>query len=251
MDYSWVDHTSWHSRDSQRGKRKTSEQAVLSDSNTFSERQKKMVCFGGHSLEEDLEWSEPQIKDSGVDTCSSTTLNEEHSHSEKHPVTWQPSKDGDRLIGRILLNKRLKDGSVPRDSGAMLGLKVVGGKMTESGRLCAFITKVKKGSLADTVGHLRPGDEVLEWNGRLLQGATFEEVYNIILESKPEPQVELVVSRPIGDIPRIPDSTHAQLESSSSSFESQKMDRPSISVTSPMSPGMLRDVPQFLSGQLS
>ncbi|XP_064250179.1 regulating synaptic membrane exocytosis protein 2 isoform X34 [Passer domesticus] len=175
----------------------------------------------------------------------------EASPMSLHPVTWQPSKDGDRLIGRILLNKRLKDGSVPRDSGAMLGLKVVGGKMTESGRLCAFITKVKKGSLADTVGHLRPGDEVLEWNGRILQGATFEEVYNIILESKPEPQVELVVSRPIGDIPRIPDSTHAQLESSSSSFESQKMDRPSISVTSPMSPGMLRDVPQFLSGQLS
>uniref|UniRef100_A0A2I3HMB0 Regulating synaptic membrane exocytosis 2 n=1 Tax=Nomascus leucogenys TaxID=61853 RepID=A0A2I3HMB0_NOMLE len=220
---------------SEKGKKeKTSEQAVLSDSNTRI-----------------WKWSEPQIKDSGVDTCSSTTLNEEHSHSDKHPVTWQPSKDGDRLIGRILLNKRLKDGSVPRDSGAMLGLKVVGGKMTESGRLCAFITKVKKGSLADTVGHLRPGDEVLEWNGRLLQGATFEEVYNIILESKPEPQVELVVSRPIGDIPRIPDSTHAQLESSSSSFESQKMDRPSISVTSPMSPGMLRDVPQFLSGQLS
>ncbi|XP_025251151.1 regulating synaptic membrane exocytosis protein 2 isoform X18 [Theropithecus gelada] len=175
----------------------------------------------------------------------------EASPMSLHPVTWQPSKDGDRLIGRILLNKRLKDGSIPRDSGAMLGLKVVGGKMTDSGRLCAFITKVKKGSLADTVGHLRPGDEVLEWNGRLLQGATFEEVYNIILESKPEPQVELVVSRPIGDIPRIPDSTHAQLESSSSSFESQKMDRPSISVTSPMSPGMLRDVPQFLSGQLS
>ncbi|XP_047639417.1 regulating synaptic membrane exocytosis protein 2 isoform X25 [Phacochoerus africanus] len=175
----------------------------------------------------------------------------EASPMSLHPVTWQPSKDGDRLIGRILLNKRLKDGTVSRDSGAMLGLKVVGGKMTESGRLCAFITKVKKGSLADTVGHLRPGDEVLEWNGRLLQGATFEEVYNIILESKPEPQVELVVSRPIGDIPRIPDSTHAQLESSSSSFESQKMDRPSISVTSPMSPGMLRDVPQFLSGQLS
>uniref|UniRef100_UPI00398E7FF8 regulating synaptic membrane exocytosis protein 2 n=1 Tax=Pristiophorus japonicus TaxID=55135 RepID=UPI00398E7FF8 len=236
---------------SQRGKRKTSEQAVLSDSNALSERQKKMVRFGGHSLEEDLEWSEPQIKDSGVDTCSSTTLNEEHSHSEKHPVTWQPSKDGERLIGRILLNKRLKDGSVPRDSGALLGLKVVGGKMTESGRLCAFITKVKKGSLADTVGHLRPGDEVLEWNGRSLQGATFEEVYNIIFESKPEPQVELLVSRPIGDIPRIPDSTHGQLESSSSSFESQKMERPSISVTSPMSPGMLRDAPQFLPGQLS
>ncbi|XP_056236008.1 regulating synaptic membrane exocytosis protein 2 isoform X14 [Seriola aureovittata] len=238
--------------DSQRGKRKTIEQAFMSEpTHTLSERQKKMVRFGGHSFEEDLAWCEPQVKDSGVDTCSSTTLNEEHSHSEKHPVTWQPSKDGDRLIGRILLNKRMKDGSVPRDSGALLGLKVVGGKMTESGRLCAFITKVRKGSLADTVGHLRPGDQVLEWNGKLLQGATFKEVYNIILESKPEPQVELVVSRPIGDIPRIPDSTHAQLESSSSSFESQKMDRPSISVTSPMSPSMLRDAPQYLSGQLS
>ncbi|XP_051575085.1 regulating synaptic membrane exocytosis protein 2 isoform X4 [Myxocyprinus asiaticus] len=232
--------------DSQRGKRQTFEQ-----SHTLSEGQKKMVRFGGHSLEEDAEWCEPQVKDSGVDTCSSTTLNEEHSHSEKHPVTWQPSKDGDRLIGRILLNKRMKDGSVPRDSGALLGLKVVGGKMTESGRLCAFITKVRKGSLADTVGHLRPGDQVLEWNGRQLQGATFKEVYNIILESKPEPQIELVVSRPIGDIPRIPESTHTQLESSSSSFESQKMERPSISITSPMSPGVLRDAPQYLSGQLT
>lgn len=50
---------------------------------TLSEWQKKMVRFGGHSFEEDLAWCEPQVKDSGVDTCSSTTLNEEHSHSEK------------------------------------------------------------------------------------------------------------------------------------------------------------------------
>ncbi|XP_043072918.1 regulating synaptic membrane exocytosis protein 2 isoform X15 [Puntigrus tetrazona] len=233
----------------QRGKRKTNEQAYFLDA-SYAERQKTVVRFRERSRDEDAEWCEPQVKDSGVDTCSSTTLNEEHSHSDKHPVTWQPSKDGERLIGRIVLNKRMKDGTVPRDTGALLGLKVVGGKMTESGRLCAFITKVKRGSLADTVGHLRPGDQVLEWNGRVLQGATFKEVYNIILESKPEPQVELVVSRPIGDVPRIPESTHGQLESSSSSFESQKMG-PSISVTSPMSPGMLRDNPQYLSGQLS
>uniref|UniRef100_A0AAY4D3Q5 Regulating synaptic membrane exocytosis 2b n=1 Tax=Denticeps clupeoides TaxID=299321 RepID=A0AAY4D3Q5_9TELE len=128
----------------------------------------------------------------------------------QHPVTWQPSKDGERLIGRILLNKRMKDGTVPRDTGALLGLKVVGGKMTESGKLCAFITKVKRGSLADTVGHLRPGDQVIEWNGRVLQ----------------------------------------EHGTCSSSFESQKMG-PAISVTSPMSPGMLRDAPQYLSGQLS
>lgn len=45
---------------------------------------------------------------------------------------------------------------------------------------------------------LIPGDEVLQWNGKSLPGATKKEVYNIILESKAEPQVEIVVSRPIG-----------------------------------------------------
>ncbi|XP_061833184.1 regulating synaptic membrane exocytosis protein 1-like isoform X2 [Nerophis lumbriciformis] len=185
-----------------------------------------------------------------------------------HPVTWQPSKEGDHLIGRITLSKR---SAMPREAGSLLGLKVIGGKMTETGRLGAFITKVKKGSLADVVGHLRAGDEVLQWNGKSLPGATKKEVYNIILESKAEPQVELVVSRPIGsihrimsknllrkvykayqDIPRIPESSHPPLESTgSSSFESQKMERPSISVMSPTSPGTLRDLPLELRGQLS
>ncbi|XP_031417704.1 regulating synaptic membrane exocytosis protein 1 isoform X1 [Clupea harengus] len=183
-----------------------------------------------------------------------------------HPVTWQPSKEGDHLIGRITLSKR---SAMPREAGSLLGLKVVGGKMTETGRLGAFITKVKKGSLADIVGHLRAGDEVLQWNGKALPGATKKEVYNIILESKNAPQVEIVVSRPIGcihrilpnnclkkvhrvyqDTPRIPESTHPPLDSTgSSSFESQKMERPSISVMSPTSPGILRDL--VVPGQLS
>uniref|UniRef100_A0A3P9CRB7 Regulating synaptic membrane exocytosis 1 n=1 Tax=Maylandia zebra TaxID=106582 RepID=A0A3P9CRB7_9CICH len=173
-----------------------------------------------------------------------------------HPVTWQPSKEGDHLIGRITLSKRTA--AMPKEAGALLGLKVVGGRVTESGRLGAFITKVKKGSLADVVGHLRAGDEVLQWNGKLLPGATMKEVYNIILESQADPQVELVVSRPIGvyrkyhDIPRIPDTSHPPLESTgSSSFESQKMERPSLNVLSPSSPGMLRDAPQLMPGRLS
>nr|XP_046258953.1 regulating synaptic membrane exocytosis protein 1-like isoform X8 [Scatophagus argus] len=167
-----------------------------------------------------------------------------------HPVTWQPSKEGDHLIGRITLSKR--SATMPKEAGALLGLKVVGGRITESGRLGAFITKVKKGSLADVVGHLRAGDEVLQWNGKLLPGATMKEVYNIILESQAEPQVELVVSRPIGDIPRIPDTSHPPLESTgSSSFESQKMERPSLNVLSPSSPGMLQDAPQLMPGRLS
>ncbi|XP_026212182.1 regulating synaptic membrane exocytosis protein 1-like isoform X7 [Anabas testudineus] len=173
-----------------------------------------------------------------------------------HPVTWQPSKEGDHLIGRITLSKRST--AMPKEAGALLGLKVVGGRVTESGRLGAFITKVKKGSLADVVGHLRAGDEVLQWNRKLLPGLTMKEVYNIILESQAEPQVELVVSRPIGvyrkyhDIPRIPDTSHPPLESTgSSSFESQKMERPSLNVLSPSSPGMLPDAPHLMPGQLS
>uniref|UniRef100_A0A8C1IH61 Regulating synaptic membrane exocytosis 1 n=1 Tax=Cyprinus carpio TaxID=7962 RepID=A0A8C1IH61_CYPCA len=167
-----------------------------------------------------------------------------------HPVSWQPSKEGDHLIGRITLSKR---STMPREAGSLLGLKVVGGKMTESGRLGAFITKVKKGSLADIVGHLRAGDEVLQWNGKALPGATKKEVYNIILESQSAPQVEIVVSRPIGDTPRLPGTSHPPLESTGSSSidDSQKMDRPSISVMSPTSPGMLRDLPLVLPGQLS
>uniref|UniRef100_A0A8C6VSW2 Regulating synaptic membrane exocytosis 2b n=1 Tax=Nothobranchius furzeri TaxID=105023 RepID=A0A8C6VSW2_NOTFU len=162
-----------------------------------------------------------------------------HTNKQSHQGGLQDkSEDGERLIGRIVLNKRMKDGTVPADTGALLGLKVVGGKMTESGRLCAFITKVKKGSLADTVGHLRPGDQVLEWNGRVLQGATFNEVYNIIMESKPEPQVELVVCRPIRVGVKL-----CVLCSGSCSFDSQKVG-PSISVTSPLSPSVL-------SGQVS
>lgn len=51
---------------------------------------------------------------------------------------------------------------------------------------------------------LPEGDEVLEWNGRSLQGKTFEEVYDIISESRQEPQVELIVSRQLSDVGRQP-----------------------------------------------
>ncbi|CAL8365907.1 unnamed protein product [Arctogadus glacialis] len=171
--------------------------------------------IGGHSS------SEEELSHAGYEgydrNMESHWLDQGSWHSEApptstHAVTWQPSKDGERLIGRILLNKRMKDGSIADDTGALLGLKVVGGRMTESGRLCAFITKVKRGGLADTVGHLRPGDQVLEWNGRPLQGATFKEVYNIILESKIQPQIELLVSRALSDSAQMSDNSATHLD---------------------------------------
>lgn len=40
-----------------------------------------------------------------------------------------------------------------------------------------------------------PGDEVVEWNGRSLHGKSVQDVYEIISETRQEPQVELIVSR--------------------------------------------------------
>ncbi|XP_077990768.1 regulating synaptic membrane exocytosis protein 2-like [Glandiceps talaboti] len=234
-------------------KRKAAIHYGLLSESEMTAAKKKIVRFGrgeGRSMDEDLEWSEPQIKDSGVDTSSNTTLNEEHILN-KHPVTWQPDLDNNRLIGHMILKKVSRDGTPPRDSSAILGLKVVGGKMTDIGKLGAFITKVKKGSIADTVGHLRAGDEVLNWNGRNLQGATFDEVYDIVLDSKSEPLVELTVARQMGDIgpekdPRDIIAKRASLsKSSSSGYDSGKMKedeepskprRPSVTITSPGSP---------------
>ncbi|XP_011647234.1 regulating synaptic membrane exocytosis protein 2 [Pogonomyrmex barbatus] len=108
-----------------------------------------------------------------------------------HPLSWQMSEDGQKIIGHMVLRKSAGSGSC----SSILGLKVVGGKLLEDGSMGALIEKVKKGSTADIEGQLRPGDEVIAWNGRSLQGKSFREVYDIITESRLEPQIELVVER--------------------------------------------------------
>lgn len=85
----------------------------------------------------------------------------------QHPVSWQPSADGTRLIGHMILHKSSKDASVAAALGAssasgssatILGLKVVGGKLLPGNRVGAVVEKVKKGSVADTAGRLLPGE---------------------------------------------------------------------------------------------
>ncbi|XP_071966092.1 regulating synaptic membrane exocytosis protein 2-like isoform X3 [Antedon mediterranea] len=199
----------------------------------------------GQSFEDDGEWSEPQIKDSGVDTSSSTTLYDDH-YPLKHPVTWQRDIDNHRLIGRMILKKGQSDGSLKEDSSAILGLKV--GR--DRGKLGPFISKIRQGSIADTVGQLKEGDEVLEWNGQPLQGKDFSEVHDIINRSKREPQVQLVVARAMGSDGRSATEKNHQTmnkrSSQSSGYESasrsskdeisQPIKRPSVTVTSPGSP---------------
>ncbi|XP_076044402.1 rab3 interacting molecule isoform X10 [Oratosquilla oratoria] len=201
------------------------------------------------------ESQDSQTKDSGIDSGTSSNFNSSEDSSKgevprvyRHPVSWQPSQDGSRMIGHMILNKTIKGEVGPGSSAAILGLKVVGGKILEGGKIGALIEKVKKGSIADTMGHLRPGDEVLEWNGRSLQGKTFEEVYDIIAESRQEPRVELMVSRQLSDAGRQPvrRHTHAGVESRGDSYDPRKFSepgrdrRPSVTITSPGSPETYR-----------
>ncbi|XP_043476494.1 regulating synaptic membrane exocytosis protein 2 [Leptopilina heterotoma] len=175
------------------------------DSRRFTERRgKKTVRFHGGTNVGDSqeEWSwevdrqgsqDSATKDSGIDTSSTFTSSEDSNRGDlpKHSLSWQASSDGQKMIGHMILLKSSGAGS----SSSILGLKVVGGKLLEDGSMGALIEKVKKGSTADIEGQLRPGDEVIEWNGRCLQGKSFQEVYDIIAASRQEPQVELVVSR--------------------------------------------------------
>lgn len=104
---------------------------------------------------------------------------------------------------------------------------------------------------------------MLEWNGYGLQGRTFEEVYDIICESRAEHEVEIVVSRPISDVGRpssiggAPSSVPGHRSASgmgpamggpgsvglsgpgSSRSSGGQRERPAVTVTSPASPDTL------------
>lgn len=65
------------------------------------------------------------------------------------------SADGSRMIGHMILRRGTREAT--GSSATILGLKVVGGKILENGFKGAVIEKVKKGSIADIEGQLRPG----------------------------------------------------------------------------------------------
>ncbi|XP_072936104.1 regulating synaptic membrane exocytosis protein 2 isoform X5 [Epargyreus clarus] len=192
------------------------------DNRRFTERRKKTVRFDGHEGAAtfprggrdasgaphdwaSLRWeSERQTsqdsatKDSGIDTSSTFTSSEDSNRGDcpKFPLSWQASADGTRMIGHMVLRKAVVEGGT-HSSAAILGLKVVGGKLLPDGTRGAIVEKVKKGSIADLEGQVRIGDEVLQWNGVPLQGRTNDEVATVVANSKHDSHVELVVSRPL------------------------------------------------------
>ncbi|KAK2719048.1 regulating synaptic membrane exocytosis protein 1-like isoform X2 [Artemia franciscana] len=211
---------------------------------SLSSSEEELRSTSGGTSCDDYEVESESVSEKGeVENSSDKSWKQEDNVTSRvknlvsHPVTWQPSSDGAKMVGHMVLKK---DSNAPGhvSSAAILGLKIVGGKTLENGKLGAIVEKVKRGSIADSVGHLRPGDEVLDWNGRSLQNKTFEEVYDILAETRHEPQVELVVSRMLSDIGRQsgpmkyvrPNNISRELPNP------RGRDRPAVTVTSPTSP---------------
>ncbi|XP_025411869.1 regulating synaptic membrane exocytosis protein 2 isoform X6 [Sipha flava] len=222
-----------------------SEKAICRKMGTINgSRRKKTVRFDHRHHQTTQQTS----KDSGFDTGSSIfTSNDDPIYLSdiKQPMSWQRSPDNKFLIGHMVLNKSVWETPISPSSSAaaMLGLKITGGKfLSATGRRCAIIDRVRKGSTADMEGNLKPGDEVLEWNGCLLQGKTQKEVSDIIAESKHLPQIELKVSRSI--LPRRANyGTPTKVTTSSMGLYDLRKDKPYVMVTSPGSPEHLASNP--------
>jgi C-terminal processing protease CtpA/Prc len=130
------------------------------------------------------------------------------------PCVWQLASDGKHLIGHLVLKSTPLNNNNNRNSmmnhststssidsndfnsSLSLGFKVLGGQLNPlTNDISAYVVKVKKDSVCDTVGHLQVGDEILKWNGKSFRGLSFEKVDNLIKKSKKDGQVELLVQR--------------------------------------------------------
>lgn len=82
------------------------------------------------------------------------------------------------MTGHLVLRKEMRDGA-GNPAINVLGLRILGDQILHDGSIGAVVEKVKKGSIADQIGRLRPGDEVIEWNGRY--GINLNEFYAIVV----------------------------------------------------------------------
>ncbi|XP_023205528.1 protein piccolo-like isoform X3 [Xiphophorus maculatus] len=124
---------------------------------------------------------------------------------------------------RVKLQRDLKDRSV---TGNGLGIRVVGGKEVPggSGDIGAYVAKVLPGGAAEQTGKILEGMQVLEWNGVLLTGKTYEEVQGLVGQLCNE--AELCVRLDLNMLAESEDSQHLDLQ------EPSKGEKP------PRSPGV-------------
>ncbi|XP_039648128.1 protein piccolo isoform X11 [Perca fluviatilis] len=124
---------------------------------------------------------------------------------------------------RVKLQRDPKDRSV---SGNGLGIRVVGGKEVpgSNGDIGAYVAKVLPGGAAEQTGKILEGMQVLEWNGVLLTGKTYEEVQGLV--GQPCNEAEVCVRLDLNMLADSDGSDHLDFQ------EHGKGDRP------PRSPGV-------------
>ncbi|XP_060926695.1 protein piccolo [Limanda limanda] len=124
---------------------------------------------------------------------------------------------------RVKLQRDPKDRSV---SGNGLGIRVVGGKEVpgSNGDIGAYVAKVLPGGAAEQTGKILEGMQVLEWNGVLLTGKTYEEVQGLV--GQPCNDAEVCVRLDLNMLAESDGSQHLDFQDHS------KGDRP------PRSPGV-------------
>ncbi|KAK2721035.1 hypothetical protein QYM36_003349, partial [Artemia franciscana] len=94
-------------------------------------------------------------------------------------------------VKRILLTKEQRE-NADRDNSS-IGMKLIGGVPIpgSDGEIGAYVTDIYPGGLIDTHGEVQKGDQVLEINGIVLTGKSFEEVQSVMAST--EGEVELVI----------------------------------------------------------
>ncbi|XP_029969147.1 protein piccolo isoform X2 [Salarias fasciatus] len=124
---------------------------------------------------------------------------------------------------RVKLQRDPKDRSV---SGNGLGIRVVGGKEVpgSNGDIGAYVAKVLPGGAAEQTGKILEGMQVLEWNGVLLTGKTYEEVQGLV--GQPCNEAEVCVRLDLNMLAESEGSQHLDFQ------EHSKGERP------PRSPGV-------------
>ncbi|PAV79245.1 hypothetical protein WR25_03830 isoform C [Diploscapter pachys] len=117
-----------------------------------------------------------------------------HRRPHAKTVEFARRETSPYFIKRILLTRRYKHHNIYND----LGVRVIGGKKMANGELGAFVSAVNPNRNSQLLGEIREGDQVLEWNGILLNGKTFEEVERIINSSTGEVEIILRTERERG-----------------------------------------------------
>ena len=102
--------------------------------------------------------------------------------------SWEPSEDRKYLIGYITLCRQDLETST-------LGFTIFGGKPTQDGQFGAIVAHVVPGSIMNIVCKLKPGDEIVEFNGYNLRNKSKDEVNNIVESAKTCSSLRLVAVR--------------------------------------------------------